>query len=460
MFIKLKLYGLYFRIGGYLAAITAVVLAAEAWAFTSPFSTAGFRAGSLSEPLVLTIVVWALVAEAYGFFDIVKLQREYTGLRLATETCVTTYSILLLIIFLTHSVEVSRLLVVVSASLLFIFEVVARNVARVLISNRVARKRNRVLVIGADRFARSVSMRIERGMFPASTIFGFVQLEGQRIEVHQKRVYSAADLDDFPVDGSIDEIVIAVRLEEIGSIPRLIPKLQRLCVPIRAAVNTGQSLKIRNTVISLGDVQILNLANAPSESMRYLLLKRAFDVAFSVTALVIASPLLAVIAIGIKISSPGPILFSQDRVGLNGKIFKMIKFRTMKVSTGAVSDLTWTTNNDPRKTRFGSILRKTSLDELPQFWNVLKGEMSVVGPRPERPYFVRQFDHEFDRYSQRHRLKVGITGWAQVNGCRGDTSIEKRIQHDLYYLQNWSLSFDLQILARTVVSGLINTNAY
>jgi Undecaprenyl-phosphate glucose phosphotransferase len=461
MFIKLKLYGLYLRIAGYVAAIVAVVLAAKVWSFASPTSMSGMRAGTIWELLVLTVLVWALVAEACGFFELTGLQQEFTGIRVVTETCFTTYSILLLILFLTHNVAVSRMLVVLSATFLLACEVGARYVARVLIANRAShRKRNRVLVIGADRFARSVSLRIEREAFPASTIFGFVLLEGQENEIYQHRVYCVADLDEFPVDGSIDEIVMAVPLAQLGNVSHLIPKLQRLCVPIRAAVNTGQALKIRSTVITLGDVQILNLANTTSESMRYLVIKRAFDIGFSVFALILSFPLLCIIAIGIKLTSRGPIFFTQERVGLNGRIFKMVKFRTMRVSTGKVSDLTWTTSNDPRKTRFGSLLRKTSLDELPQFWNVFKGQMSVVGPRPERPHFVRQFDHEYNQYSQRHSLKVGITGWAQVNGYRGDTSIKKRIQHDLYYLQNWSLGLDLQILARTIFTGLLNNNAY
>ena len=152
--------------------------------------------------------------------------------------------------------------------------------------------------------------------------------------------------------------------------------------------------------------------------------------------------------------------FVQERVGLNGKPFRMYKFRTMRTSAKSESDKRWTTEEDPRRTPFGTFLRKTSLDELPQFINVLKGDMSTVGPRPERRHFVHKFLQEVARYNNRHALKVGITGWAQVNGWRGNTSIEKRIECDLYYLQNWSLAFDLRIIAMTIFSGLINRNAY
>jgi exopolysaccharide biosynthesis polyprenyl glycosylphosphotransferase len=176
--------------------------------------------------------------------------------------------------------------------------------------------------------------------------------------------------------------------------------------------------------------------------------------------LLLTAPLFGLIAAIIRLTSPGPIFFIQERVGLNGRPFGMYKFRTMRTTPKAESDTLWTTADDSRKTIFGSILRKTSLDELPQFINVLNGEMSVVGPRPERPHFVQKFLYEVTRYNNRHTLKVGITGWAQVNGLRGDTSIEKRVEYDLYYLQNWSLVFDLRIIAMTIFAGLINRNAY
>jgi exopolysaccharide biosynthesis polyprenyl glycosylphosphotransferase len=189
-------------------------------------------------------------------------------------------------------------------------------------------------------------------------------------------------------------------------------------------------------------------------------LKRAFDICCSFSVLLLASPLLALIATLIKCTSRGPVLFVQERVGLNGKSFRMYKFRTMRASEKLESDRRWTTEGDSRRTVFGTFLRRTSLDELPQFINVLRGDMSIVGPRPERPHFVHKFLQEVVRYNQRHALKVGITGWAQVNGWRGNTSIEKRVECDLYYLQNWSLAFDLRIIMMTIVSGLINKNAY
>lgn len=159
-------------------------------------------------------------------------------------------------------------------------------------------------------------------------------------------------------------------------------------------------------------------------------------------------------AIGVKLSSPGPIIFKQQRVGLDKKLFYMYKFRSMRVNSG--SDTSWSTNHDNRKTKFGAIIRKCSLDEFPQFFNVLKGDMSLVGPRPELPHFVEQFKEEIPLYMVKHQVRPGITGWAQVNGFRGDTSIEERIRHDIYYIENWSLTLDIKILIMTLWRGVFN----
>jgi exopolysaccharide biosynthesis polyprenyl glycosylphosphotransferase len=188
--------------------------------------------------------------------------------------------------------------------------------------------------------------------------------------------------------------------------------------------------------------------------------KRIFDVTLSIIILLLTLPLGLLIALAIKLSSRGPVFFIQERVGLSGRVFRMFKFRTMKVGSREEGDTRWTSSNDPRRTAVGAFLRRTNLDELPQFLNVLKGDMSIVGPRPERAFFVERFLEEFDRYNFRHTFKVGITGWAQVNGWRGDTSIAKRVEYDLYYLRNWSLTFDLQIVSMTLLRIFRSKNAY
>ena len=177
-------------------------------------------------------------------------------------------------------------------------------------------------------------------------------------------------------------------------------------------------------------------------------------------AILLTSPLMLLAVVMIKLTSPGPVIFHQERVGLNRKPFMMYKFRSMHLQTDEEEREQWTTKDDPRKTRWGAFMRKTSIDELPQFFNVLKGDMSVVGPRPERPFFVEKFREEVPRYMIKHQVRPGITGWAQVNGLRGDTSIEERINHDLYYIENWTFAFDMQIIFLTVFKGMVNKNAY
>ena len=177
-------------------------------------------------------------------------------------------------------------------------------------------------------------------------------------------------------------------------------------------------------------------------------------------ALIVLFPILLIVAILVRTKLGSPVIFHQERVGLDRKNFMMYKFRSMHVQTDEEEREQWTTKDDPRKTKWGAFMRKTSIDELPQFFNVLKGDMSVVGPRPERPFFVEKFREEVPRYMIKHQVRPGITGWAQVNGLRGDTSIEKRIEHDLYYIENWTFAFDLRIVFLTVFKGFVNKNAY
>lgn len=204
------------------------------------------------------------------------------------------------------------------------------------------------------------------------------------------------------------------------------------------------------------------IVNQPNFSSMDALLKRSFDVLSAGIGLLLISPLMLALMIGVKLSSAGPIFFGQERIGLDGRRFKMWKFRSMRINSQVSTDNIpgWTVKDDPRKTKFGSFMRATSLDELPQLWNVFVGDMSLVGPRPEQPYYVEKFRHEIPAYMLRHKVKAGITGWAQVNGWRGDTSLHERIECDLYYIRNWSMWFDVKILFLTFWKGFINKNAY
>jgi len=229
-----------------------------------------------------------------------------------------------------------------------------------------------------------------------------------------------------------------------------------------ATVNSAFSIPIDliTPVFDGGTKEEFSFEVASALTSSQAICKRVMDLLFSIIALMLFSLPMFFISLAIKFSSRGPVFYSQERVGLNGRIYKMWKFRTMAVDAEGDSGPVWCTEEDPRRTRLGTFLRRTSLDELPQFWNVLKGEMAMVGPRPERPVFVKQFRWEIPGYMLRHSSPVGITGWAQVNGLRGNTSLEARVEHDLHYISQWSPWLDIKILFLTFFRGFIDKNAY
>ena len=287
-----------------------------------------------------------------------------------------------------------------------------------------------------------------------------MRIPGQKATTLNAPVYDLEEIDGLNLGHGIDDVLIAISPERLSSVPQILAATERFCAPVHAVVDLGRGVFVQDRLFRFGSLHLLDLASGATTDLNYILLKRVFDVAFSLVVVIAVLPLMIGIALAIRLTSPGPVLFAQERVGLNGHTFNMYKFRTMSVSSADESDRRWTTANDPRRTRLGALLRRSSLDELPQFFNVLKGDMSVVGPRPERPFFVNKFIQDVAHYHSRHQLKVGITGWAQVNGLRGDTSISKRIECDLYYLQNWSFLFDVRILFLTVWTGIFGSNAY
>jgi len=258
----------------------------------------------------------------------------------------------------------------------------------------------------------------------------------------------------------IDEVFITLKTSEFDKLEKLINVCEKNGVRAQIIPDYYRYLPAKPYVEEVDGLPIINIRYVPLDNIMNKLFKRIFDILVSSICLLLSSPVLIFTALTIKITSPGPILFKQERVGLNRKAFNMYKFRSMHVQKDEDEKVEWTTKNDPRKTKFGSFIRKTSIDELPQFFNVLKGDMSIIGPRPERPYFVVKFKEEIPKYMIKHHVRPGITGWAQVSGYRGDTSIKKRIEHDIYYIENWTFGFDLKIFFMTFVSGFINKNAY
>ncbi len=264
------------------------------------------------------------------------------------------------------------------------------------------------------------------------------------------------DLEDILREIRPDEVVSAIELEDYRRMPGIIAACEKDGTKLSILPFFAEYVPAKPQFDEVGGLPLLNLRRIPLDNLVNAFCKRAMDVIGSACALVILSPVLLICAIGVKLSSPGPVIFRQMRVGRNKKHFYMYKFRSMRVNVE--QDSAWSRRTDGRRTRFGSFLRKCSLDELPQLWNVLKGEMSLVGPRPELPCFVEQFREEVPLYMVKHQVRPGITGWAQVNGLRGDTSILKRVEYDVYYIEHWSLGFDIKILLTTVFRGKFLNN--
>lgn len=252
----------------------------------------------------------------------------------------------------------------------------------------------------------------------------------------------------------IDEVILALEPEELGVTVQVIQLCEKSGTKVSVIPFYNDVIPTRANIDNIGSIKLIQLRTTPLDEPFNAGLKRAFDIIVSALALIVLSPLLLVIAIAIKLSSPGPVLFRQERVGLNKKPFTMLKFRSMRVNDG--QDTAWSTDADDRRTPFGALLRKLSLDELPQLWNVLRGDMSLVGPRPEIPFFVERFRETVPLYMVKNQVRPGITGWAQVNGYRGDTSIPKRIEHDIWYIENWSFGLDIRILFKTLFGGMVN----
>ena len=267
-------------------------------------------------------------------------------------------------------------------------------------------------------------------------------------------------LEDFLASNTLDEIAISLSIKEDSNLEQIVAACEKSGVHTKFIPDYNNIIPTIPYMEDLQGLPVIHIRHVPLTGVFNATMKRIVDLAGALFGLIVFSPLMLVTALLIKITSPGPVLFSQERIGLHNRPFKMYKFRSMEVQDPGRERSQWTTPHDPRVTPVGRFIRKTSIDEMPQFFNVLIGNMSLVGPRPERPLFVEKFKEEIPRYMIKHQVRPGLTGWAQVNGYRGDTSITRRIEHDLYYIENWSLGFDFKIMFLTVFKGFINKNAY
>ena len=318
--------------------------------------------------------------------------------------------------------------------------------------------REQLLIVGTGDVARVVLQKIQWSPYLGYDVVGLVNGEESPPEVLGVPVLGRSDdLPELIEKFDVDEVIIALPSASHEELIRLIGLCQRGKVSIKVFPDVFEIMSAGVTVDDLGGLPMLTVRDVALRGWN-LMLKRAVDVAGSMAALVTFSPLMMLVAFLIKLDSSGPVFFIQERVGLDGQPFPMIKFRSMRQDAETLGQ--WTVKDDPRRTRLGSIIRRLSVDELPQLINVLLGEMSLVGPRAEQPKYVEEFQRRIPRYMERHREKAGVTGWAQVNGLRGDTSIEERTKYDLWYIENWSLWLDIKIILRTMIRGWLDPAAY
>ena len=261
-------------------------------------------------------------------------------------------------------------------------------------------------------------------------------------------------------DNKLDEIVVTLALKEYGRLEEIVNLCEKSGVHTKFIPDYNSVIPSKPYTEDLAGLPAINIRHVPLTNTVNAFFKRLTDLLGSLIGIIVISPLLLVCAIMIKFTSKGPIIFKQERVGLHNRSFYMYKFRSMCEQTEEDEKKGWTTKDDPRVTKFGKFMRRTSIDELPQLFNIFLGQMSLVGPRPERPQFVEKFKEEIPRYMIKHQVRPGLTGWAQVNGYRGNTSIRKRIEYDLYYIENWTYGLDIRILFLTIFKGFINKNAY
>lgn len=413
--------------------------------------------------LGLIVIVWGIAFKAFGLYRPKRISSRLAEVRDIAKACTLAVLILIAATFFLRQFEFSRIVI----ACFWIFSIVSVSLVRssfreaLRFTRRSGYNLRHILIVGEGALAHTVADRIRarpelgfriRGLLVADPGMVGRQIDGlSAIGTYEQAGELAEAL-------SIDRVFIAIPLEAYGRMEAILRTLENGTAAVNAVPDLHQYVTLRGGVEEFEGLPLISLQDSPHYGWN-LVGKRALDIVLSGVALLIVGPLLLLLAMVIKMTSPGPVLYRQERMGLDGKTFQMLKFRSMRHDAEDETGPVWAARDDERRTGIGALLRRTSLDELPQLVNVLKGEMSLVGPRPERPVFIEEFRKRVPRYMLRHTVKAGITGWAQVNGWRGDTSIEKRIECDLFYIEHWSLLFDLRILWLSFLRGFIHKNA-
>jgi len=415
--------------------------------------------------LLIALLLTVIFFTSSGIYKSWRGQNWWHQARVVTATWASVVIFLLVVAFLTKTgATFSRQWIGVWAisawGFLLLFRFSLNHLLRVMRASGFNHKR--IVIVGAGDLGRKVVNNIKLSEWTGLDVVGFFD---DKRELHGKyfnnvKVRGAVKkLPRLIERGRIDEIWLALPLRAEERVGEILHELRHCTTTIRFVPDIFGLRLLNHSMAEVAGLPVLNLSESPMYGFNRAI-KFLEDKIIAGSILLLISPLMIFLAIGVKMSSPGPVFYRQERVSWNGKPFQMLKFRSMpvdcEISTGAI----WAKKGECRATKFGAFLRKTSLDELPQFIDVLKGNMSIVGPRPERPVFVDRFKDEVPGYMKKHMVKAGITGWAQVNGWRGDTDLNKRIEYDLYYIENWSLWFDIKIIIRTVFTGFVNKNAY
>ncbi|KHE94156.1 MAG: undecaprenyl-phosphate glucose phosphotransferase [Candidatus Scalindua rubra] len=414
--------------------------------------------------LIIMLPLWYTVFKAFGLYRPRRISSRFAEIIDIAKGTTIAILILVSLTFFVRKYEFSRLTFLYFWIICMIILCVERILFREFL--RFIRKRGynlrHALIVGTGNLAMDVTDKVHNHPELGIKIRGFLSDDKSQIgnELKGFKVLdTCSNIRSIVMDQKIDMVLITLPLSAHERLKRILDSIGDEMVSIMLIPDLIELATLRGGIGEFEGMPIISLRDTPLYGWN-LVIKRVADVVLSITILLAVSPLMLVISVLVRATSKGPVFYKQERMGLDGKVFSMLKFRTMETQAEKETGPVWATKGDSRKTIIGAFLRKTSMDELPQFFNVLKGDMSIVGPRPEREFFIQQFRSKIPKYMLRHKMKAGITGWAQISGWRGNTSLEKRIEYDLYYIENWSLRFDMEIMWLTIWRGLVNKHAY
>jgi Undecaprenyl-phosphate glucose phosphotransferase len=452
-------------------AIVVILAFIAAWFLRFKTTLFGPLGGHLpfENYLLLALLIVPIYLSFYYFFSLYKPFRNkstvlYEPIQILKANLVV-FLVLIALLFIIDQPDYSRKLIFVFAIFSTLFAIIERFIFRSILRYLRANDQNlkHILIVGDGELSIKFARKIISKKYLGYCISGFLGSHhriGEEIDGTNGAsvIGKIDDLNDFLSNNQYDRVIIAIPLKYYDNLLKLVDICENQGVKAEIIPDYYKYLPASPSVDMIDELPIINVRYVPLDDALNNFIKRISDIIIAAIAIIITSPIMLVTAITIKLTSHGPIIFKQERVGYQRKTFMMYKFRSMKVQDETEEKSEWTTEDDPRKTKVGDFIRKTSIDELPQFFNVLKGEMSVVGPRPERPYFVEKFRSEIPKYMVKHHVRPGITGLAQVNGFRGNTSIKTRIEYDIEYVENWYFALDILIMWKTIIKG--NTNAY